>query len=111
MPESPSPQNRLRSSSFFPFALIAISLIAVLGWQLWTGNQARLNGQRLREQQVRLVEESKKMQHGLELLARDLVTLSQTDEDARALVTKYRISFASPSPSPSPAASPLSVTP
>jgi hypothetical protein len=111
MPETSSQANRLRSSSFIPFVLLAISLIALLSWQLWTGSQARLSGQRLREQQVRLVEESKKMQHGLELLARDLVTLSQTDEDARALVTKYHISFASPSPSPSPAASPLSVTP
>jgi cytoskeletal protein RodZ len=106
MPELPSQPNQPRSSSFFPFFLIAVSLIAILGWQLWIGQQARTNGRRLREQQVRTVEESKQIQRRLELIARDLVNVSQNDHDASALVAKYHISFHSPTPAPATAASP-----
>lgn len=109
MIETKPEPNRIRSSSFIPFLLLAISLIAVLAWQLWVGNEARANGQRLREQQLRMVDESKRLQQGLESLARDLVNVSQSDNDARAIVTRYGISLKQPSPAsttPAPAANP-----
>jgi hypothetical protein len=104
MPETTPQPNPPRSSSFVPFLLLAVSLIAVLSWQLWVGNQGRLNGRRLQAQQTRTVEESKQIQRKLEELARDLINVAQSDNDARALVTKYHITFRSPSPTASRAA-------
>src|SRR4029077_10123306 len=87
----PLPLVRLRYNSFLPLMLLALSLLTILGWELVIGNQARRNGENLHEQQTKMVEQSKKIQVGLEKLARDLIALSQTDTDAKAIVAKYNI--------------------
>ena len=61
----------------------------------------------LRDQQVKLVEQSKRMQAGLQKFARDLIELGKTDTDAKAIVDKYGISMNSPAPgAPAAPASP-----
>ena len=85
-------------NGFVPLVLIALSVIIVLTWELVTGSQARRNGQQLREQQSKLVEQSKQIQTGLEKLARDLINVASTDSDAKALVAKYQINVTNPAP-------------
>ena len=101
-----SEQPVRRYTGFVPLVLIALSLISVLSWELFNGIQARQNFYRLREQQARLVEQSKKIQGSLEKLARDLINVANTDTDARSIVTKYGINITNPAASPAPASSP-----
>lgn len=98
--------SRPRHTGFIPLLLIALSFIIILGWELYVGSQARTNGLRLREQQSKLVDQSKQIQTGLEKIARDLINVSTNDEDAKALVAKYRININNPAPAAAPAASP-----
>ena len=98
------PQSR--HHGFIPLVLIAISLIIIFSWELIIANQARNNGERLREQQAKIVDQSKQIQTGLEKIARDLIEVSRTDDDAKALVTKYGINISNPALAASPAATP-----
>ena len=100
------PTAQRRHNGFVPLVLVALSFIIILTWELVTGNQARANGRQLREQQSRLVEQSKQIQSGLEKLARDLINVANSDNDAKALVAKYQINISNPTPTGSAAPSP-----
>ena len=72
-------------------------------------NEVREHGVQLRDQQVKLVEQSRRVQGGLQKFARDLVEVAKTDEEAKAIVTKYGISVTNPSggaPAAAPAVQP-----
>ena len=99
-------EPRQRFNGFVPLVLIALSVIIIFGWEVIVAGQARRNGRQLRDQQAKLVEQSKQIQVGLEKIARDLIELAKTDDDAKALVAKYNINISSPAPAASPAASP-----
>jgi hypothetical protein len=92
-------------NGFWPVLLLSCSLVLILGWEIRVGVLARQNAERLRNQQVRLVEQAKHVQSGLEKLVRGLIDLSASDEAAKKIVTKYRIKIGSnpsmPAPSPS----------
>jgi hypothetical protein len=96
-----SPDSRF--NGFIPLVLVCASILVVLGWELVVAGQMRSNARSLRDQQTQMVEQSRKVQGSVEKLARDLIELAKTDDDAKALVTKYAISVAAP---PAPAASP-----
>jgi hypothetical protein len=104
-PETAMPATSSRNA-FLPLLLVELSLIIVLLWEVVIASQVRANGQRLRDQQTKIVEQSQQAQAGLEKLARDLIDVSQNDEDARAIVTKYNISVTAPPTAPA-AASPV----
>ncbi len=92
---TPKKVDRSSSSSgptaFWPFLLVALSLCAILIWQLIVANEVNASyGAQLRDQQVKLVEQSKRMQAGLQKFARDLIEVSKSDPDAKAIVDKYR---------------------
>ncbi len=89
-----------RYNSFLPLALTSASVIIILIWELVVAGQGRSNFNHLRDQQTPIVEQSKKIQTALEKLARDLIEISATDEDAKAIVTKYQINVAAPAGSP-----------
>ncbi len=93
-------------SVFWPFVLLALSVCAILTWQLIVGNQVHQHASQLIEQQNKLVEQSRRVQGGLQKFARDLVEVAKTDEDAKAIVTKYGISVANPAPAATPQPSP-----
>lgn len=84
-------------SAFWPLALLASSLIVLIGWDLGVAATAHANGVQLREQQVKMVEQAKKVQTDLEKLARDLIEAAGSDTEAKAIVTKYNISVNAPS--------------
>src|SRR5690242_5839631 len=89
-----------RFNGFLPLTLLAVSWIIVLVWQLGLTGQAKGNARTLRDQQTKLVEQSKAVQAGLERLARDLVEVAKTDDDAKAIVAKYNINITPPESPP-----------
>jgi len=100
--------------SFLPIVLISLSLICFFLWQLKIISQNRdnlnTNKQKLDEfvaQNIpRLDDQVKKaeqIQSGLEKLVLDLLELAKTDNDAKAIVTKYNIQQNGPAASPAPA--------
>jgi cytoskeletal protein RodZ len=94
-------------TAFWPVMLVGLSLCSILVWQLIVANQVREHGTQMRDQQVKVVEQSRKVQAGLQKFARDLIEVAKTDETAKAIVTKYGIAVtnpaaAAPAPQPSP---------
>ena len=75
---------------------MGLSLLIVFSWEIWVGVATRRSAQQLQEQQVRVVEQSKQVQAGLEKLVRGLVELGKTDEAAQKLVTKFGIKVNEP---------------
>lgn len=81
---------------FWPVLLLGLSLLLVFSWEIRVGIATRQGAQQLQEQQVKLVEQSTKVQVGLEKLVRGLVDLGKTDEAAEKLVTKFGIKVNNP---------------
>ncbi len=92
------------TNGFMPLSLLAVSFIIILTWELIVAGRARSSARQLREQQGKMVEQSQKVQTGLEKLARDLIEVAGNDDNARAIVTKYQINVTNPAPGSSPAA-------
>src|SRR5689334_13189764 len=109
MPDLYSPKktettpNNGGPSAFWPLILVALSISSILVWQLIVANQVRVHASQMIEQQTKLVEQSRRVQAGLQKFAKDLIEVSKTDEEAKAIVTKYGISVANPAPAATPA--------
>lgn len=86
-------------TTFITLTMLAISLLLLLSWQLVLGIQTKqnLNAQKLQPQRIIALEESKKVQVNLEKIVVDLMKLSETDSDAKAIVDKNQIRRTSPS--------------
>ncbi len=98
------PEHSPTYNGFWPVLLIGVSLISILTWEIWVGVAARQSAQQLGEQQVKVVEQAKQVQAGLEKLVRGLVDLSKTDEAAQKLVKKFGIKVNEPTvPTSTPA--------
>jgi len=96
------PARERTFNGFWPVLLMGLSLLIILSWEIWVGITTRSGAQQLQEQQVRVVEQSKQIQAGLEKLVRGLVELGKTDDGARKLVTKFGIKVNEPTATPSP---------
>jgi hypothetical protein len=91
---------------FWPVFLIGMSLVLILIWEIQVGIFTRRNAEQLREQQTKVVEQSKKVQGELEKIVRGLVELAKTDDAALRIVTKFGIKVnepAVPTETPTPA--------
>ncbi len=89
---------------FWPVLLIGLSILFIFAWEVRINMLTRESAQQLQQQQVTLVEQSTKVQAGLEKLVRGLVDLAKTDEEAKKLVTKFGIKLNNPSvPTSTPA--------
>src|SRR2546430_2743694 len=93
-----APAREPRYHGFWPLLLVTGSLVLVFAWEIRVGILARGNAERLRDQQVRVVDQAKHVQTGLEKLVRGLVDLSATDDAAKKIVTKYGIKIGSNPP-------------
>lgn len=82
---------------FWPVLLMGVSLLLVFSWEIRIAIITRQSTQQLQEQQVRLVDEAKRVQTSLEKLVRGLVDLSKTDPAAQRIVTKFGIKVNEPS--------------
>jgi hypothetical protein len=87
-------------SAFLPLTLVSASLLIILSWQIYLSLQTRSNARAQFEQRKQLVEQSTKVQGGLENLLNDLLTLAETDKDAKAVVDKYQIRRNAPPSAP-----------
>ena len=96
------PERARTFNGFWPVFLLGLSLLIVLSWEIWIGVTTRSGAQQLQEQQVRVVEQSKQIQAGLEKLVRGLVELGKTDEAAQKLVKKFGININEPATTPAP---------
>ena len=88
------PTNNLyKDCSFWPQLLVAMSVMLFLGWQLTAALQQRQSLRHLVDQQSVLVNQAAQVEGAFKAMMTDLVSLSSSDADARAIVAKYRISF------------------
>jgi hypothetical protein len=94
-------------STFLPVAMLAISILIYVGWNLSAVVNVRSEGQRLEKQlkQQRLQAESAEI--NLQLIVGDLVALAQTNATAGALIEQLGITVA-PGPAQGAASLPAS---
>ena len=102
-PETPRPHYH----GFWPMFFIGMSFVLLLVWEIQVGVATRQNAEQLRVQQVRVVDQAKKVEDELGKLVRGLVELSKTDDAAKRLVTKFGIKLNNPTvptetPTPAP---------
>ena len=89
---------------FWPVLLIGLSVLLVFTWEIQVNMATRQTLRDSQEQQTRLVEQSTKVQAGLEKLVRGLVDLAKTDEEAKKLVAKFGVKLNNPTvPTSTPA--------
>ena len=68
----------------------------ILAWEIEVGINARHSAEQLREQQLQVVDQAKKVQGELEKIVRGLVELAKTDDAAQKIVTKFGIKLNNP---------------
>jgi uncharacterized protein HemX len=93
---APTPPQAPSHNGFWPVLLISVSLVLILGWEVWIGILTRQSAQQLQERQVSLVDQATQVQTRLEKLVRALVELAKNDEEAKKLVTKFGIKINEP---------------
>ena len=99
-PETPSPHY----NGFWPVFLIGMSMVLIFVWEIQVSVFTRRNAVALKDQQVKVVDEAKKVQGELEKIARGLIELSKTDAKAQQIVTKFGIKVNNPTvPTETPA--------
>ena len=103
---SPEPVSGFRASfpmdAFVPLALLSISFIVLLGWQMsMSATQKSLMENAITRQEP-AVTQSQQVQASVTKLVTDLLQAAQTDDRAKAIVAKYKIQQNGPAPSPAP---------
>ncbi len=81
---------------FLPIALVAVSVIVILGQNFLQMREQQTALQQIRDQQVPIVEQSRQVQMRFQKMMMDLLQLSQTDKDAQTIVAKYGIAVQAP---------------
>ena len=100
-PETGTPSD-CKTCAFIPIALLAISFIVLLGWQV--GNTSTQRGllQSAISRQESSVTQANQVKANLAKLAGDLLQTAQTDDTAKAIATKFGIRGNAPAASPAP---------
>lgn len=81
---------------FWPVFLLAVSLAIFLCWQTVQAVRQHMASLRLADQQVVLAGRAAQTEASLQAMMMDLLKLSQTDADAKAIVARYGIKFNPP---------------
>ena len=89
-------QAETKFNPFWSIALIAISLICILGQNLLTVREQKATLTQMVEQQKPTLEQSRQVQIRFQKMMVDLLQLAQTDKEAQALVAKYGIAITPP---------------
>jgi hypothetical protein len=97
---NPSEPGPVKSSAFVPLLLVTLAFITVE-----TGTIMRERSQmRALKVQIEQIESASRASQDtdakLQSLLSSLLHLAEADSDAKAIVTRYRLSFSPPSPSP-----------
>jgi hypothetical protein len=98
-----SPTRVAAPNLLLPFLLLAISLAAILVWQIVTmiGQASNMRSTRTQltdalQKREELVRQSGELQNKLQVVVVDLLELAKTSEKAKAIVQKYNIQQAPP---------------
>jgi uncharacterized protein YigA (DUF484 family) len=92
----------LKMDAFIPLVLLCVSFIILLGWQVkMSATQKNLMENAITRQEP-AVNQSEQVQASVTKLVTDLLQAAQTDDGAKAIVTKYKIQQAAPAASPAP---------
>ncbi len=89
--EQPLPAESLAFSAFLPIALIGLSLVFILMWQISNANTERGQLEQGIAQREALLPQAHQIQTGLEKLVVDLLDVGKDDDDAKAIIAKYNI--------------------
>jgi|APCry1669188910_1035180.scaffolds.fasta_scaffold08753_3 hypothetical protein len=89
---------------FWPLGLMAISLVVFLGWQVVAAAQQYISLVRLSDQQAVLTSQATQAETKLQTMMMDLLKLSLSNPEAKAIVNKYGIKFNSTAQSAAPGA-------
>lgn len=103
MNENTQPTSTCCGNPFLPIVLIAVSLIVVLGQNLLSVREQKSTLNQVVEQQKPAIEQSRQVQVHFKKMMMDLLQLAQTDAEAKAIATKYGITF-TPANTAAPAA-------
>jgi hypothetical protein len=86
------PENGAASfSAFLPLCLLSLSLVIILGWQMTVSVQQYIATIRMADQQGVMADQAAQTERKLQAMMTDLLQLANTDPEAKAIVTKYRI--------------------
>ncbi len=93
---APVPVRAEHFHGFWPVFLIGCSLLMILSWEIEVAVNARRTSEQVREQQLHVVDQARKVQGELEKIVRGLVELAKTDDAAQKIVTKFGIKLNNP---------------
>ena len=83
-------------SAWGPQFLVALSVLIFLGWQVFVASRQHFALIRMSEQQAVLVNQAAQTESKIQSMMTDLLRLALTDADAKAIATKYRITYNPP---------------
>ena len=84
------------ANPFLPIALVAVSIVCFLGPTAWDASQIKTNLTAARDQQATGLAQSQPIMARFQKMMMELLALSQTDADAKQIVTKYGIAVQAP---------------
>jgi len=84
------------TSTFLPQFLVALSIGIFFGWQVFSASRQYFALMRVSDQQSVLVNQAAQTEAKIQSMMTDLLKLSATDADAKAIATKYRITYTPP---------------
>lgn len=105
---NPREGNTTLFTPFWPLCMLTLSLAVFLGWQVMAAARQHIAALRLADQQTFLTGQAAQAESKLQAMMMDLLELSKSDPDARAIVSKYGIKF---TPAPAPALPPDALRP
>lgn len=113
-----TPAPRTPHSAFWPMFLLVLCFGTLVTHQLIFAVRQYLDGTRLREQQITIMRQAADAEQKMTAMMVDLLVLSKTDPQAKAIVENYRIQYNAPvpgtaaaTPTPPPAAQPPAAQP
>lgn len=87
---------------FWPVCLVAISLVVFLGWQVTVAAQQYIALVRLADQQTALANQAVQAEVKLQAMMMDLLMLSLSNPQAKAIVNKHGVKFNPPASAKEP---------
>ncbi|MDA0576793.1 MAG: hypothetical protein O3B24_01705 [Verrucomicrobia bacterium] len=107
MNRNPQPAPLPTFSAFWPLCLLGASLFIFLGWQLTESIRQNQQLAIATKQQEALAGRAAQTESQLQSIMMDLLSLASTDDEAKAIVTKYGIRFNPPAATEPTAAAPV----
>jgi hypothetical protein len=96
MNNTPAPQQSVTFSAFLPVTIMALALGVILVWTLVVSVYDCTAVNRQRDQLVAAQYQAINVEQKVKSLMEGLLTLAETDPDAKAIAEKYQIRFNAP---------------